>query len=178
MIYIQKEKADLLLHPIRMRMIRAFIGRKLTAQQLSELLSDVPQATLYRHLKKLQRSGILRVIQKRPIRGALERVYTLVEGKEILPHLSDQLTEDNCMQDFLLFLANLQSDFERYLQQSNPDFKKDGVHCQQVHVHLSDEEFKKLWNKWNELISEALHKEPRPGRRTRILSMVVIPDPY
>ncbi|NNJ11357.1 helix-turn-helix domain-containing protein [Chloroflexales bacterium ZM16-3] len=45
--------ADLLLHPIRLRIIVALTVQQLTVQQLAGVLPDVPQATLYRQIHKL-----------------------------------------------------------------------------------------------------------------------------
>ena len=54
--------ADLLLHPIRLRILVGLLGRPMTAQQLGEVLEDVPQATLYRQLNKLAQAGVLEVV--------------------------------------------------------------------------------------------------------------------
>ena len=43
-------------------------GAPETAQQLSEELQDVPQATLYRHLNKLEHAGVLVVAEERQVR--------------------------------------------------------------------------------------------------------------
>lgn len=68
---------DLLLNPIRLRMIGAVACGKRTAGEIGEALPDVPAATLYRHLKKLADAGVLAVVATRPARGAVERVYAL-----------------------------------------------------------------------------------------------------
>ena len=45
------DQADLLAHPVRLRIILALSqNEEMTAQQLGEALTDIPQATLYRHL--------------------------------------------------------------------------------------------------------------------------------
>src|SRR5580693_5088430 len=70
--------ADLLLHPVRLRILQAFLGdRALTTSQLSAELSDVPAASLYRHVARLVDGGALQVVAERRIRGAVERTYVL-----------------------------------------------------------------------------------------------------
>jgi len=54
-------KADLILHPVRMRMIIVLSGRQLTPKQLATELKDVASATLYHHLNLLTEAGITRV---------------------------------------------------------------------------------------------------------------------
>ena len=77
-ILLKKTAVDVLLHPIRLRIVRAFLGdAELTARDVAEKLDDVPQATLYRHLKHLADAGALIVISETPVRGAMERTYRL-----------------------------------------------------------------------------------------------------
>ncbi|MEE3919206.1 helix-turn-helix domain-containing protein [Micromonospora sp. BRA006-A] len=69
--------AETALHPVRIRILRAAAGARVTTHDLVELLPDVPQATLYRHLATLVKTGMLDVVQEREVRGAVERVYAL-----------------------------------------------------------------------------------------------------
>jgi len=66
--------ADLLLHPVRLRIVEAFLGdRALTTTQLRAELPDVPPASLYRQVARLVAAGVLGVVAQRRVRGALER---------------------------------------------------------------------------------------------------------
>ena len=70
--------ADLLLHPVRLRIVKAFLGeRALTTSQLAEELKDVPSGSLYRHVALLVKAGVLQVVAERRVRGAVERTYML-----------------------------------------------------------------------------------------------------
>ena len=70
--------ADLLLHPVRLRIVQAFLGdRALTTSDLAAELADVPAASLYRHVARLVDAGVLAVVAERRVRGALERTYVL-----------------------------------------------------------------------------------------------------
>ncbi|WP_324273703.1 helix-turn-helix domain-containing protein [Blastococcus brunescens] len=55
--------ADLLLHPVRLRVVQAFLGdRTLTTSDLRAELPDVPTASLYRHVGVLADAGVLTVV--------------------------------------------------------------------------------------------------------------------
>src|SRR6202451_3828398 len=70
--------ADLLLHPVRLRIVKAFLGdRALTTVQLAAELDDVPAGSLYRHIALLTKAGVLQVVAERRVRGAVERTYTM-----------------------------------------------------------------------------------------------------
>jgi DNA-binding transcriptional ArsR family regulator len=70
--------ADLVLHPVRLRILQAFLGgRHLTTGDLARELPDVAQAGLYRHVSRLAKGGVLEVVGERQARGAVERTYAL-----------------------------------------------------------------------------------------------------
>ena len=55
--------ADLLLHPVRLRIVQAFLGdRALTTSDLAAELADIPPASLYRHVARLVDAGVLAVV--------------------------------------------------------------------------------------------------------------------
>ena len=62
---IKNTKADLVLHPIRIRILMALAGEHRTSQQLADNLRDIPQATLYRHIARLAKAGIIEVAEVR-----------------------------------------------------------------------------------------------------------------
>jgi hypothetical protein len=70
--------AELLLHPVRLRIVQAFLGdRALTTAQLRAELSDVPAASVYRQVARLVEAGVLSVVAERRVRGAVERTYVM-----------------------------------------------------------------------------------------------------
>jgi hypothetical protein len=69
---------ELLLHPVRLRIVQAFLGRPdLTTAALRDQLPDVPAASLYRQVAMLVDAGVLAVVAERRVRGAVERTYAL-----------------------------------------------------------------------------------------------------
>ena len=51
---------DLLLHPVRTRIVAEFSGRRRTVRELAAALPDVPQTTLYRQVGVLEVATLLR----------------------------------------------------------------------------------------------------------------------
>lgn len=162
-----------------MRIIQALIGgRQLTPQQLIKLLPDIPQATLYRHLNKLSSGGIITIVDQRKVRGTVEKVYSLVEQEVSLTKNDlESSSRDDHLRYFLAFLATIQADFERYLQQDQFDMEKDGFGYRQVSLYLNDEEFLQLALTISSAVQQALKNQPAPGRRRRTLSTIIIPEP-
>jgi DNA-binding transcriptional ArsR family regulator len=161
-----------------MRILMAVAGRQVTAQQLAAQLSDVPQATLYRHINALAKAGVLKVVEERPVRGTSEKVYAL-QGQEALltPEDMASLTREEHMQLFTTFVVSLMGDFARYLERDHVDFMADGVSFTSAPLNLSDEEFMELGRKLSEVILPVLNNELTPGRKRRMFSTIVMPAP-
>lgn len=175
---MKKTKVDLILHPVRMRIVMALVGKQLSAQELSETLKDVPQATLYRHINRLADAGLIEVVEERAVRGTLEKVYAFDTRKSRLgaEDLANLSQEDH-MHYFMAFITTLLDDFSRYIRQSEEiDFVADGVGYQKFPLTLSDEEFKQMNQALNEALKPFFEKEPAPGRRRRLFTFTVMPD--
>src|SRR4028119_2507617 len=124
-----ERKADVLLHPIRIRILVALSGQQLTAQQLAKLLPDVPQATLYRHINALAQHQIITIVAERQVRGTTEKVYALDDQAARLNanDLQNATSQDH-LRYFTSFMVSLLSDFSRYLEhQKQPNPGADGV---------------------------------------------------
>jgi len=169
--------ADLLLHPIRLRIVEAFLGdRALTTSQLRSELPDVPPASLYRHVARLVDAGVLAVVAERRVRGALERTYVLRTSAATIS-LDDlaKMSADEHRQAFLAFLAGLIGDFDRYLDRGEIDLLRDGVSYRLVGLWLSDNELAELLRQILTVLQPRLANAPKRGRKRRILATVLLP---
>lgn len=69
---------DCITNPVRCKLLLEIHSQgKTTAKQLSDTYSDIPPATLYRHLKKMLSDGIIKVVEETQIRGTVEKTYAL-----------------------------------------------------------------------------------------------------
>jgi hypothetical protein len=137
----------------------------------------VAQATLYRHINTLVKGGILSVVEERPIRGTIERVFAL-EGMAARLTQEDiaNFSKDDHWRIYTAFIAHLLRDFARYLDShAKPDLVADGVSFTQIPVYLSDEEFMEVARRSQEIFLPMLSNPPAPGRKRRIFSNIVFP---
>ncbi len=173
-----EQKADLILHPVRMRIIQSLIGgAPKTAQQLQELLPDVPQATLYRHLKKLSDAKMLTIAEERPNRGTVERWYTLPErAAELTADDLRSASAEEHLAYFMKFASHLIGQYGKYVNRPGMDLLDDGVSYRQIALQLSDEEHLRLLAGIRELLVEASKNDPSPERRNRLYSLIAFPE--
>ena len=171
------DSADLLLHPVRLRIVQAFLGdRALTTSQLSAELSDVPAASLYRHVARLVSAGVLQVVAERRVRGAVERTYVLrLAAARVGIADIDAMSTDDYRQMFMAYTAGLLGDFDRYLQRGEVDLLRDGVAFGIEGLWLDDAEFTDMMRELYRVLQPLRTNTPRAGRRRRLLASVLLP---
>jgi DNA-binding transcriptional ArsR family regulator len=170
-------KEDLLLHPVRLRIILATARRQVTAQQLANELPDIPQATLYRNINTLAAAGILSVVQERRVRNTVEKTYELpAEGLFLtLDDLKNAQPEDY-MRLFTQFLGQLLGYYARYIQKGDVDFGRDSVAFQMSPFYLSEAELNEVRQALNAAFQPYIKNEPAPERKRIILGLISLPD--
>jgi hypothetical protein len=167
---------DLLRHPVRWRIVQALIGRDLTTGELHDALPGIPTTSLYRQVGALADAGVLKVVDERRVRGAVERTYALETGAGTGDE-GDPPDPDRLRAMFTVFTAGLAADLDRYLERPEIDPLRDGVAFRQAALHLTDDEFRVLSERLGEALAPFLDNEPGPHRTRRVLSTLLIPDP-
>jgi Helix-turn-helix domain len=168
--------ADLLLHPVRLRIVQAFLpDRALTTKRLRELLPDVPTATLYRQVAALAAAGVLEVAGERQVRGVSERTYRLrAEAASIGPDEASTWTVEQHRGAFTAFVAGLLADFDRYLDRGDIDLGRDLVSYRQAALHLTDAELIELLGELREALARRWSLPPE-GRSRRLVTTILMP---
>ncbi len=170
--------ADLLLHPVRMRILMSVARGEMTAQQLAEVLEDVPQATLYRHLSKMVQGNILQIVEERPNRGTVEKVYAAVkEHSHVTAEELANSSKETMMRLFTSYLVGLLADYAHYLEQEKIDPLSDGLSFTQIPLFLTQEELAKMFADLRQPLVTALENKPEEGRRLRLFNLIVVPEP-
>jgi DNA-binding transcriptional ArsR family regulator len=171
------ELLDLLVHPVRLRIIHAFSGdRELTTIDLTALLPDVPKTSLYRHVSLLADEGVLEVCAERRVRGAVERRYRLRRDRPVLgADAAAMMGKEDHRRAFAAALAALHAEFNAYLDRPDADPAADRVGYRQGVVWLSNDEFAELIGEMATVLARSASNAPTPGRAPRLLSLVHFP---
>lgn len=172
-------KADLLLHPIRMRIIqKLMLGKPLTTAQLLEELGDVPQATLYRHINLLIEADMIEVVDTNKVKGTDERVFSVKKDNiEVSEKEVEATSQEDHLRHFSAYHANLLQLATAYITQNPPEqYKENGFAYWFAPMHLTDDEFQELIDSIHKYIERAINNEPSPQRTTRIFAGMFIPQ--
>jgi hypothetical protein len=170
--------ADLLLHPVRLRIVKSFLGdRALTTSQLAAELDDVPPGSVYRHVARLVREEVLQVVAEQRVRGAVERTYMLRPAAAVIaPGELAAMTPADHTRAFMIFMAGVLDHFDRYIAIGPAEPEREAGY-RMAAMWLSDEEYAQFVLDLAAVIQPRIANGPRKGRRRRILYGIALPDP-
>ncbi|MGG4094700.1 helix-turn-helix domain-containing protein [Paenibacillus lautus] len=173
------KKADLLLHPVRMRIVQQLLlGKPLTIAELLDVLGDVPQATLYRHINLLLKGDLIEIIDKKNVKGTEERVFSIKKDNLKIPENEiENTSQEDHLRHFTAFHGNLFQLATTYLTEAPPTrYEEEGFGYWYTPLHLTNEEFLELVESVNKCIEEAIKKQPTPERTARVFAGMFIPQ--
>ncbi|MFI1916735.1 helix-turn-helix domain-containing protein [Nocardia sp. NPDC020380] len=171
------KSVELLLHPVRLRIVEAFLGdRELTTAALSAELDDVPAGSLYRHIARLVEHDVLEIVAERRVRGTTERTYALRADKtSIDPEQLAGMSADDHRAAFLAYIAGLVADFDRYTEDGDIDLVRDGVGYRTLGMWLDDAEFIEFIADLRKVVEPRLANKETAERSLRLMRTVFLP---
>jgi DNA-binding transcriptional ArsR family regulator len=180
--YSMETRFDLLLNPVRIRILMAVAGRQMTPHQIASAIPDVPLTTLYRHINLLVDGNILEIKAEKQVRGTVERAYGLIEGSGLIN--SEELgivSHEDHMRYFVIFLSSLLQDFAKFvslLEATKTPLSE--VLFSKVALYLTESDRQSLISQVQSLLApytKELPKEDSTEQRQRfIFGSVAIPD--
>lgn len=168
---------DLLLHPVRLRIVHALSGgRTHTTADLCAALPDVPKTSVYRHVGLLAESGVLEVVDEQRVRGAVERHYRLHRDRAAIHEsVGARMSLEDHRRGFAAAMAALLAEFNAYLGRPGADPFGDSVGYRQGVMWLDDDELAELARELTALLRAKLANAPAAGRRPRLISVIQFP---
>lgn len=147
-----------------------------TAKMLAAKNKNIPQATLYRHLKKMVADGILHVVEERQVRNVTEKVYAA--ALDFRAETQKLLEENDGAAYFALFqhfTIGLLKKFSAYGDREDIDIINDGSGFRVATFDATLEELGALSAGIWKLVEPYTNREATPERRTRSISVIFTP---
>jgi len=167
---MQQDEQKLLLNQVRHRILQCVLHRgSVTAREIQAELKDIPQASLYRQIKTLSDSGMIKVCEERQVRGTLEHRY------ELAPELIISGESEQTKLNIQFALLSIAQEFCDYYSRPKADPCGDMVNFLTTPLVASDEEFEQYIRGINELTRKYMNNEPGDDRRVRKITFVSSP---
>lgn len=147
-----------------------------TAKKLAECDENIPQATLYRYLKKMVEDGILEVVEERQVRNVREKVYGVaIDYKAEIEQMLAANSGEGYLSLFQQFCSGLINEFRTYAARDEIDILHDGSGFRIVPFYATTGELEDLSRSIQELIRPYHEQEPTPDRQMRNVAIVFTP---
>lgn len=171
------EKADLIIHPIRLRIMHVLGNQELNTQEIAKHLPDVPKSSIYRHLKKLLDGEMVEVTAVNVVKGIEEKTYRVVSPPVMSPEDVQNFTKEDHLRYFSSYVATLIQGFKKYLDaQDTLDMLEDRTGYREIKFYASNEEMDNVFARFNQDLLKLINNEPKEGRRLRKFATVIHPE--
>jgi DNA-binding transcriptional ArsR family regulator len=168
---------DCFTHPIKCKLLlELYSAGKATAKQLAEIHNDIPQATLYRYLKRMTDDGILKVAEENQVRGTVEKTYAVAidldsSGQELV----GESAGDAYMQMFMQYIIGFMKRFQEYCKNPDIDIVKDKSGFSLAPIYATDEELVAAMDEYTKIIQPLYKNEPKSNRKSRTIGLIISP---
>jgi DNA-binding transcriptional ArsR family regulator len=175
---VPTKAVNLILHPVRLRIIQTLVRRERNTQQIAEALPDVPVSSLYRHLRMLLEAEYIEIASTRSVNGIEERTYSISETKP--PLLADEefrgLSKDELQQAFSMLVGMIMTSFNEYLDGTpEPDWKRDRLGCAEFTFFATPDEYTTIWKTVWQTLSDAENVPRSADRLARKIALASYP---
>lgn len=157
-------------------LLEIYEQKQITTTKLSQKFCDVPQATLYRRLKKMLADDVLKIVEENHIRGTVEKVYAL--NYDIDANWGE-MSKTNDGKMFLQFVTysmlGILKEFQEYTAKEDIDLKGDGTGFFIAPVYATYEELNSTSNTIVELLTGLKDNKPDGERKLRNICITITP---
>lgn len=173
-------RADLILHPVRFRILETLLGESLTTQAIADRLPDVPKSTIYRHVKQLLESEIIAVDETHQVRGALEKTYRLDQSIRLGVEEMADMTPEEHIAYFRTYAMTLIQGFSSFVNAAAIDGKIDMVPHRagysEAFVFATTAELDEAFATINKSLMELAKNSPGQGRHKHKIAIITHPE--
>ena len=165
---METEIAEVFMNPVRQRIIQyLLVHDKGTVKEMKKVLSDIPSASLYRHIKILNDHEFIIVVEENIIRGTVENVYQL--NRAALE------VDDESGTSVQMSLLSLCASFAKYFSGGHANPRKDLLMLTSCTLTLTDEDFIKFLTELNEVATKYMAKPVTEKSVSRQVTLVSSP---
>jgi len=147
-----------------------------TTGQLASVFGQIPQATLYRHMKKMLLDGIIKIVDEVPVRGTVEKVYALdfnfTEINKAVIETNDGMAY---FQMASMYMLGILGEFKEYADRENIDLSHDGTGFSHVPIYATTDELFEAMEKIKDILQPLISNSYEGGRKLRNLCIITTP---
>jgi DNA-binding transcriptional ArsR family regulator len=168
---------EYLIDPAKSRiLLEISTAGRITVKELCVKCPDIPRSSMYRHLTRMERDGVIDIVDFKQVRGTIERTYAL-DQEAFSPPMKEGEPFDGMMMVRLLELFCIEyiRKFHAYVEAHGLDPAKDMAGFSTAPVYATDEELAEVMNEIGGKFKAMIANGPAPGRRRRSIGIIMAP---
>lgn len=171
---------DVIIHPVRLRILQTLLGEDLTTQEISERLPDIPKSSIYRHLRLLLDAGMIDVAESQLVHGIQEKVYGLAQAPRLTEEDARNVTAEAHFRYFTTYVLTLLHDFADYLRLAQDDAglvyaAEDHAGYTEARFYATEEELQRFEEALNQALLPLMENEAGGKRKRHKVAIVAQP---
>jgi DNA-binding transcriptional ArsR family regulator len=175
-------KIELIIHPVRFRILRAIDKESLTTQEIANRLADVPKSSIYRHLKLLLKNDLIMVADSRLVNGIQEKTYRLDQPARLGAEEMKGISANDHIRYFTTYALTLVQDYADYVtavfaQNNALDMLSDRTGYTEVSFYATSAELDTFQAEINAALLKLLANKVGNVRQRRKLAIISQPLP-
>ncbi len=162
------------LNPTKCRiLIEIGQSNDITVTELSKKCPNIPRSTMYRHLAKMERDGMVRIISTERKRGTVEKTYAISDDLKEWP---SEPSIEQMKAIYMQFMIKQLIDGYSYLNTEGLDVKESRLTFGVAPMYATDDEYMRAMMLIGNAIQELRENKPAPGRRLYSFVNMAIPS--
>ncbi len=146
----------------------------LSIMQLNQLLEDVPQATLYRHMNSMFEDGLVKIVNTKKTRSGEEKFYAInTETYKIDEEEWNQASYDEKVNFVTFYFMYILQSYKNYHKTIGK--KKDQSTFSIAKFNLDESKFEDFQSELNSLFKKYYDESQNDNSKERTISLVIIP---
>ena len=171
------DRSNLILHPVRLRILQLLTAGPATTDALAEAMPEVPRSSIYRHIKHLVDGGLIEYDESIDTTDPREKAYRLIDTYHVSEKDVLHLQPEDHVRSFVIYAASLIDGFERYvLHEEPPDLAHDLAGYTEAFFYATEQEMTEFAAGINSLIAPLLVNGPGETRRRRKIAFITHPE--
>ncbi len=158
-------------------LIDLYSNKRVTVKGLCERNPSIPRSTMYRLLTRMERDGMVTVVEYIQKRGTVEKTYALCPEALELGKDPSEMTNGDIVDLFIVYAMEFASQFRRYAD-SKPG-KVDMVEPRgfwTAPVYATDREMNRLIEQFGQTMSEFTSRDAEGERKLHSIGLIVAPS--
>jgi len=166
-----------LTNPTRARIFfEVHTKEQLTTKHLLDTFPDIAQPTMYRHLKAMLDDGILKVVEERKVRGAVEKTYAInLDFGADIERIVMENDGEGYLQLFTQYFMGIMAEFTEYSQAEGINIVEDLSAFATAPLYATNDEIVEALTKISEIIMPLTQNKPMAGRKLRNFCTILTP---